>query len=133
MFEIFLKGSPTVETNLNRCSFRITPHDLIHDVNPSDLHSSARPSGAFCRSSEPMWLREALLTARRGLVVHRATTHDMQFHITMCLRVLCDALVSRSRAILQAKGLWLEQTYNDIKLKCSPGKMFSKNCLDHVI
>ena len=34
---------------------------LIHDVNPSQL-------------GEAQWLREALLTARRGPVVHRATT-----------------------------------------------------------
>ena len=34
----------------------------------SILHSSARPSGASRRSSE-----EALLSARRGPVVHRAT------------------------------------------------------------
>ena len=31
-------------------------------------------------------------------------------HIAMCLRVLRDALVSqRGRALLQARGLWLEQ------------------------
>ena len=42
----------------------------------SILHSSARPSGASRRSSE-VWLREALLSARRGPVVHRATmTND---------------------------------------------------------
>ena len=30
-------------------------------------------------------------------------------HIAMCLRVLRDALVSGGHALLQAKGLWLEQ------------------------
>ena len=45
------------------------------------------------------------------------------FHITMCLRVLRDALVSQveylfisasgGRALLQAKGLWLEQVITD--------------------
>ena len=33
----------------------------------------------------------------------------LYFHIAMCLRVLRDALVSGGRALLQARGLWLEQ------------------------
>ena len=45
---------------------------FIHNVNPSQC-SSARPSDASRRSREEMWLREALLPARRGPVVHRAT------------------------------------------------------------
>ena len=49
----------------------------------SILHSSVRPSGASRRSSE-VWLREALLTARRGPVVHRATiiiTEEYDYYI----------------------------------------------------
>ena len=50
-------------------------HTLIHDVNPSQLGEAQ--CGAFRRSSKAdlVWLREALLAARRGPVVHRATRH----------------------------------------------------------
>ena len=37
-------------------------------------------SGASRRSSEDLWLREALLSARRGPVVHRATSRVINHH-----------------------------------------------------
>ena len=46
--------------------------------------------------------------------------HHMNIHIAMCLRVLRDALVSR--ALLQARGLWLEQIWTyfliDATMRC---------------
>ena len=52
----------------------------------------------------------------------KGSQRDTRFHIAMCLRVLRDALVSQveylfisasgGRALLQAKGLWLEQIQN---------------------
>ena len=50
------------------CSSARPPEAEIFSFTMSILHSSARPSGASRRS------REALLTARRGPVEHRATT-----------------------------------------------------------
>ena len=44
-------------------------HRLIHDVNSSQL-------------GEAQWLREALLSARRGPVVHRATTQKVACRIS---------------------------------------------------
>ena len=44
-------------------------------------------------------------------------------HITMCLRVLRDALVSQ--ALLQAKGLWLEQCSS--VSQCNKGQARAQN------
>ena len=60
----------------------------------SILHSSARPSGASRRSSE-VWLREALLAARRGPVVHRATKHNVVY-------ILHDVSAEEIRLLLKS-------------------------------
>ena len=94
----------------------------------SILHSSARPSGASRRSSEAL-LREALLSARRGPVVHRATRTNLIDNSTFRFVILAFCCWLPPKEIkLSAPRSCHGPLIVDLLIKLVAGEKFSQNC-----